>query len=187
MRRPGSRARPGPRWPSGAAPPGPVAAPPDQPLLLPIVNEFNRMQQQMLDQFHQTMLMMAEMFSNLHREQASLVREELDEMRRLTRELHALQEERARQPMAQVGLQEQAADANAMSSAEGEAVDVEKKPAGAARNGPAAPEQGNKTRGSAGASPEVHDWLSRRIERLQEERNDRWQKILQFITGGKNP
>ena len=54
------------------------------PLLLPVVNEFNLMQQQMFDQFHQTLLIMAEMFTTLHKEQAGLVREELEHLRRLT-------------------------------------------------------------------------------------------------------
>ena len=69
----------------------------DRSLLLPVMNEFNRMQGQMMDQFHQTLVMMAEMFTTLHREQAGLVREELAEMRRLTQELNALKAEQARQ------------------------------------------------------------------------------------------
>ena len=175
-----------------APPPVPVAARPDQSLLLPIVNEFNRMQQQMLDQFHQTMLMMAEMFSTLHREQAALVREELDEMRRLTQELIALQAERVRSitpaPVAvgleaPAGLKDRPPAVQELAAADGGGAAAGTRGATDPGEGAAAPEQGGKTRGSAGASPEVHDWLSRRIDALQAERQGRWQKLLQAVMG----
>src|SRR5262249_10994331 len=48
-------------WPS----PGAMHA-----ALMPLLNHFDLMQQQMFDQFHQTMLMMVQMFSSLHHEQS---------------------------------------------------------------------------------------------------------------------
>ena len=72
-----------------------VTAPPALPpallnndLLPPLFKEFQQMQQQMMGQFQQTLLMMAEMFSTLHKEQSALVREELEHLRRLTSELN---------------------------------------------------------------------------------------------------
>ena len=162
----------------------------DRSLLLPVMNEFNRMQGQMMDQFHQTLVMMAEMFTTLHREQAGLVREELAEMRRLTEELNALKAEQARQaldrlPAPAEGLERPAPAARPADStrpveaAERAPVESAAEPASAR---PAAP-----TEQPVPAAPDVHDWLSRRVAALQEERNGRWRKILHFITGGKNP
>src|SRR6266852_4485154 len=58
---------------------------------LPLLNQFARMQQQMFDQFQQAMLGMAQMFGALHREQMDALQTELDDFRRVTRELQGLQ------------------------------------------------------------------------------------------------
>jgi pSer/pThr/pTyr-binding forkhead associated (FHA) protein len=190
----------------------------DQSLLLPVINEFNRMQQQMMEQFHQTMLMMAEMFSTLHREQAVLVREELGEVRRLTQELNALRAETARQaldaqPTEVVGAQaEPKAEAPPAATANVKTLESEIISAGSANSngttekGPGATRPSSETAPTpanvgatpppsreanqnpppSGPTPDVHDWLSRRVAALQEERQGRWQKILQFITGGRS-
>ena len=68
----------------------------NESLLLPLISQFSLMQQQMFDQFQQTLLVMAQMFGNLHREQMTLVREELDHIQDLTRQLQALQLESTR-------------------------------------------------------------------------------------------
>ena len=65
-----------------------------------IANQFSQLQQQMFDQFHQAMLVMFQTFSNLHRDQMEIVRQELDRVHELTRQLHALQAELAKQPVA---------------------------------------------------------------------------------------
>jgi len=69
-------------------------------LLVPLVNQFGQMQQQMFDQFHQAMMVMFQTFSALHRDQMELVRQELDRVHELTRQLHALQAELSKQPAA---------------------------------------------------------------------------------------
>jgi predicted component of type VI protein secretion system len=63
--------------------------------LAPLVNQFGLMQQQMLDQFQQTVSMLVQMFGSLHRDQMDLIREELDQLRDLTKEFHALKLELA--------------------------------------------------------------------------------------------
>jgi pSer/pThr/pTyr-binding forkhead associated (FHA) protein len=165
-------------------PPPRAAVPvPEQSLLLPVVNEFNRMQQQMLDQFHQTMLMMAEMFTTLHREQSALVREELEHVRQLTRQLHTLQAERARQtaePPADLATAQADSSARLLTAADAPASGKAANGAGAIPPSPEPSRKAGKT-----VSPNVHNWLSERIEQLQEERYSRWQRILQFITGEK--
>jgi pSer/pThr/pTyr-binding forkhead associated (FHA) protein len=64
-------------------------------VLVPLVNQFGLMQEQMLDQFQQTISTLVHAFSKLHREQMSLVREELDHLRDLTKEFHSLKHELA--------------------------------------------------------------------------------------------
>jgi pSer/pThr/pTyr-binding forkhead associated (FHA) protein len=62
-------------------------------VIVPLVNQFALMQQQMFDQFQQTIFMLVQMFSSLHKDQLALIREELDRLDGLTRELHSLEEE----------------------------------------------------------------------------------------------
>jgi type III secretion system (T3SS) inner membrane Yop/YscD-like protein/FHA domain-containing protein len=64
-------------------------------LLVPLMNQFGQMQQQMLDQFQQAISMIVQMFGTLHRDQMVTIREELDQLRDLTREFHALKLELA--------------------------------------------------------------------------------------------
>src|SRR5262249_23694777 len=56
------------------------------------------MQQQMFDQFQQAMGMLVQMFGTMHREQMEVIREELDRLHDLTRELQELKQELARSP-----------------------------------------------------------------------------------------
>ncbi len=137
----------------------------DRDLLPPLFNEFQQMQQQMMGQFQQTLLMMAEMFSTLHKEQSALVREELEHLRRLTSELNALQAEKARQP---------AAVAPPALLTNGQTA---RKPA------TFAPKVECTTDAGPPAPADVHELLTRRIDALQAERQGRWQKLLQAVMG----
>jgi hypothetical protein len=67
----------------------------DESILVPIVNQFGQMQQQMFDQFQQAMAMMVQMFGTMHRDQMAVIREELDRLNDLTDEFHALRAELA--------------------------------------------------------------------------------------------
>jgi pSer/pThr/pTyr-binding forkhead associated (FHA) protein len=138
----------------------------DKDLLPPLFNEFQQMQQQMMGQFQQTLLMMAEMFSTLHKEQSALVREELEHLRRLTSELNALQAEKARQP---------AAVAPPALITNGQA--AENPPTGDA------PKVERTTEAGPAPPVDIHDLLTRRIDALQAERQGRWQKLLQAVMG----
>lgn len=64
-------------------------------LLVPLMNQFGQMQQQMLDQFQQAISMIVQAFGTLHRDQMVTIREELDQLRDLTREFHAIKLELA--------------------------------------------------------------------------------------------
>ena len=64
-------------------------------VLVPLVNQFGLMQQQMFDQFQQAMAMMVQMFGTMHRDQMDVIRAELDRLHELTDEFHALKDELA--------------------------------------------------------------------------------------------
>jgi len=66
-----------------------------------IANQFSQMQQQLFDQFYQAMLVMFQTFSTLHKDQMDLVRQELDRVHDLTRQLQALKTELAKHPAAE--------------------------------------------------------------------------------------
>jgi pSer/pThr/pTyr-binding forkhead associated (FHA) protein len=75
--------------------------------LVPLVNQFGLMQQQMFDQFQQAMAMLVQMFGTMHRDQMAVIREELDRLRDLTEEFHALKRElanRTQEPNAPVSV-----------------------------------------------------------------------------------
>jgi pSer/pThr/pTyr-binding forkhead associated (FHA) protein len=68
----------------------------NESILAPLVNQFSLMQQQMFDQFQQAMAMMVQMFGTMHRDQMEVIRAELDQLRELTEEFHALKNELAK-------------------------------------------------------------------------------------------
>ena len=84
--------------PADAGLPGRLHPEVSESVLVPLVNQFSMMQQQMFDQFQQAMGMLVQMFSSMHREQMEVIREELDRLHELSRELQELKEELARSP-----------------------------------------------------------------------------------------
>jgi len=76
----------------------PVPAELSESIAVIISNQFAEMQRQMFDQFQQAMMVMFQTFSLLHRDQMELVRQELNRVHELTRQLHELQAELAKQP-----------------------------------------------------------------------------------------
>jgi hypothetical protein len=59
-------------------------------VLVPLLNQFGSMQQQMLDQFQQAISVLVQMFSSVHKDQMGVIREELDQLRNLTREIEQI-------------------------------------------------------------------------------------------------
>jgi pSer/pThr/pTyr-binding forkhead associated (FHA) protein len=70
-------------------------------MLVPLVNQFGLMQQQMFDQFQQAMAMMVQMFGRMHCDQMEVIRTELDQLHELTEEFHALKNELANRSRAE--------------------------------------------------------------------------------------
>jgi hypothetical protein len=151
------------------------------------------MQQQLCDQFQQTTLMMFRMFTTMHQEQASLIREEMQQIQRVTAELYALQRqvqdkgvpERQARPLREtlprstvpprpVTPLATLPDAKAVDHGADTAVPLTA-PSGLPTSDPAP---------LPPASPvEMDSWLNQRINELQAERQTRWQRVLSFLSG----
>ena len=79
-------------------------------MLVPLVNQFGLMQQQMFDQFQQAMAMMVQMFGTMHRDQMEVIRTELDRLHELTEEFHTLKNELANRSQVATASSELAVD-----------------------------------------------------------------------------
>jgi pSer/pThr/pTyr-binding forkhead associated (FHA) protein len=173
-------------------------------VLMPVLNQFSLMQQQMFDQFNQTLSLMVQMFGRMHKDQMGFLREELDRINELNKELHAAQAELARQKVAaaQAGAAAPAGESAANGSRSRATVPPPAPAAAPAprRPGPsaapAASPAAKPAAAAAGAAPlgapqpgqappdaDIHTWLHQRIANLQQERQSRWQKILGFLAG----
>lgn len=158
-------------------------------LLIPLVSQFGEMQQQMFDQFQQTMGMMAQMFGKMHENQMDQVRREFEQLADLTKEINDLKSELAdlakRQAAPASGpldskpaprpaptiageAQRKEAAAQVSQIAASSRVESEAKPAAP----PADAGQDDR---------DVIVWLHQRITSIQNEREGRWQKILKLI------
>jgi pSer/pThr/pTyr-binding forkhead associated (FHA) protein len=172
---------PGPPYAGALAAPLAVGSPERDALaalLLPLLDHFGRMQQQISEEFTQTLLMMHDVLGDLRRDeliqrdQVALVREELQRLERITQDLQALEGQLAAtaappRPPRQEPVSE-----------------------------PPPPEKGTGTAPTAGApappapvvpseeAAAMHARLSQQLLRLREERESHWQKILNFL-GGK--
>lgn len=150
-------------------------ADPRTALLVPVLQQFNLMQQQMIDQFQQSMQMMVQVFASMHRDQMDVLQRELEDIRRINRELSELQAAaKAAQPAAARNGSPRPAPAPARpAAAPGNAGPSP----GAPAKPPPPPPAGTP------AVADMHDWLNQRIHTLQKEREGRWQKVLGFVLG----
>ena len=72
-------------------------------MLAPLVNQFGLMQQHMFEQCQQAIAMIVQVFGTMHRDQMEVIRAELDQLRELTEECHALKSELAKLTQNQAG------------------------------------------------------------------------------------
>lgn len=168
----------------------------------PIIAQFGQMQQQMFEQFHQAMMMMFQMFSSMHRDQMNLVREELDQIRKISSELEDLRTAAAKAPPApsssppspkpppttaprgpaSLGTHPPVKPPHVINGIS------ERTPAETTRRVRAEAPRPTTPNPQAPAAPpaqgQVHDLLFQRMASLQEERQTRWRKILSMVTGG---
>jgi pSer/pThr/pTyr-binding forkhead associated (FHA) protein len=142
-----------------------------------LVHQFGLMQQQMFDQFHQTMMMMFEGFAALHREQAGTLREEFDQVRKLSQEIEALRAETTK-------LAESAKKAETARASERPRT----VPNGHAEPNPVASRLSPPDPAKRVVPPppdsevDIHAQLCLRLASIQSERQNRWQKILGMMS-----
>lgn len=158
-----------------------VAGTPMEPVVTALAQQFGAIQQQMFDQFHQTMMAMFEGFATLHREQSEAMREEMEHVRRLSQEIEELQRETERLIEASRARDEAAAKAAAAAAAARLANPLPGlvpppntiPPAMARPAGPATP--------TGDGTGDIHALLVRRLATMHNERQGRWQKILSMM------
>lgn len=180
-----------PRWPVSTAAFSTSPVPAEVPVqvlppgttdaLLPLFNQFANMQQHMFDQFQQTVLMMAQMFTSMQKEQMGLIRHELDRIQELTRELQDLQVRAAKSPpepspIAPV-IAPTPAEAAPVNGTESKPPPVTEAPARVSDRQPAPVSEG------ASNPQDVHLWLQQRIAALQNERETRLKRVVKQLFG----
>jgi pSer/pThr/pTyr-binding forkhead associated (FHA) protein len=162
-----------------------------QHFLVPLAHQLSLMQKQMFDQFQQAMMMMFQMFNTLQRDQISVIREELDHLQGLTKELTHLQAELSKRSQAESPAAAPQVPGTAAAMRAGTpaipAPKISSEPIVAA-TAPSAPLKAPCPEpGTSSGTPvdaNFHVWLGQRIQAIQQERQSRWQKILHFL-GGK--
>jgi hypothetical protein len=70
----------------------------NETIVMPLVNHFATMQNEMFSKFQESIMMMVDTFGQMHREQMGLIRTEVDRLHDLTEELQTLQTELAMRP-----------------------------------------------------------------------------------------
>jgi pSer/pThr/pTyr-binding forkhead associated (FHA) protein len=162
-------------------------------LLTLAFDQFEQMQQQFLDQFQQTALMMFRALGSMHREQMEEMREKLDSLQELGDNFKALQAQMANAPppSPSAPIHEQTAP-------------PPPQPGTSRTPGTPAPDSGGarpsdtlsgngtdplreKLRSLVddpnGQSKNVHEWMIGRLAALEAEQRSRWQKILDMVRG----
>ena len=176
-------------------------------LLVPLVSQFGMMQQQMFDQFQQTMTMMVQMFGKMHETQMETIRQEFGRLNELTEEINSLKVELARvtskqAQMSQESTTTRAADTRPQtmtpaikSHTQSPDVSVEGRSsrnleANSKTPSPESPLKANPKSSSNAPPPDASQgdrdvivWLHQRITSIQNEREGRWQKILKLLPG----
>jgi pSer/pThr/pTyr-binding forkhead associated (FHA) protein len=141
-------------------------------VLVQVLEQVNAMQQQMVEHFHQSMRLMVDMFTALHREEMGVVRQELHRLQQLTAELQSLHAE----------LGNNGAGSPAVRPGAPPVQPVARAPVGdpshARAAGPAA------APAPPAADARIHAWLGERIAALNAERQGRWEKLMGFLKGG---
>jgi hypothetical protein len=159
-------------------------------MLVPLVNQFGLMQQQMFDQFQQAMAMMVQMFGRMHHDQMEVIRTELDQLRELTEEFHALKNELASRSRAEttpsdlVGAPASPDPTTAIKPGVSATTPVAPVISGQHQEpGLSSPTKSNGEGLGANSERDTVVWLHQRIIALQRERESRWQKILKLLPG----
>jgi predicted component of type VI protein secretion system len=148
-------------------------------LIVPLVQQFSQMQQDMMEQFHQSMIGMFSAFGSLYQEQMGDLKKELGEIRQLTTELKKLQ------VAASIAAPEPTSTGGQNGASKPAPVGPPNPHALAdanIRGTETGPSQGS-VQADATNSADIHAMLTQRIAALQTERQGRLQRIMQMIIG----
>lgn len=142
------------------------------PTVSHVIQQFGIMQQQMLDQFHQSMMMMFEGFAALHRETSGTIRDEFEHVRKLSEEIESLRKETAK--LAEASRTRPVAPIPPRPATNGHGPE-ERRPRAEAFEPITKP---------TAAAPEgdIHAKLLLRLTSIESERRNRWQKILGMMS-----
>jgi pSer/pThr/pTyr-binding forkhead associated (FHA) protein len=204
--RPGSLAASSPIKPGTGSMPSPVrdggwqpALRTDTPdsLILSLLNEVGRMQQDMADSFQRALMMMLRMSDTMHQDQMALIREELARLHQLTEEQRVLKAELARRPPAPEhgpALRLVSGETNASLPASPPRAAPNVRPEARADAPDAGTDDRTGPEGDEGSFPpskgwsesDVHFMLARRLAAIQSERQGGWKKILNSLMGGSD-
>ena len=121
----------------------------NDPSIAPLIHQFAVAQGQMMEQFQQSMVMVMNMFGQMHREQMDSMQSELARMAELNTEMQKLQAQMADQSNPVIALPQ---ENNPLSQAVNSAVSEE--------------------------SASQHNWVYERITALQKERQTIWQRLF---------
>ena len=144
------------------------------PTVTALVQQFGMMQQHMFDQFHQTMMMMFEGFATLHRESSDNLRDEFDEVRKLSQEIESLRVETARLAEATAAKAKEQPRPTINGHGAIERPVLPEKPVYQPITKPTAPVPDPEV--------DIHAQLCLRLASIQTERQNRWQKILGMMS-----
>jgi hypothetical protein len=159
----------------------------DASALAPILQEMGQMQQQMADHFQQTLITVVQLFSTMHQDQMGLIREELAEIRRLSQEQKDLQDELRRRDEAAAA---SPSPVNGALPIQPERTTPPPTDRTAARPSTAPPHRvppppEEPRREQPRTQDDLHALINRRLMAIQEERQTRWQKLMQSVVGGE--
>jgi len=136
---------------------------PSDASIAPLLNQLSEIHGQMLEQFQQSLLLMAKLFSRVPNADAGILRQELARIQEVNAELAKLQSEVTRQSLTQI--------------AEGETLTM-----GDPTPLPGTAPIGSRTRVPMPAEA-IQEWVEARIGALQKERVHRWEKLSGLVEG----
>jgi hypothetical protein len=154
--------------------------------LMSVMNQFGQQQQQMLEQFLQTMMSMFQMSNSIHREGQDSIRRELGNLCKLSEELNEVRAELASLRSSTTNATPQTNGRTVLANGRERRPSLErpspeaKSPADS-RADPADPAR--LADGSPAPQGDFYDWLSHRMETLQSEQQSRWQNLMNLVLG----
>jgi len=140
-----------------------IPLPPGDPAVIPLLQQLSELHGQMLEQFQQSLQLMAKLFNRVPAADSAALQTELTRIQDLNTELAKLQSEVARYSLAQApdGTQWGITDPTSV--------------------------MGSQPSGSPGRGPDaagvIQEYVEERIGALQKERRNRWEKLNGIMTG----